>query len=162
MEPAGSGGDGETAAQLMGVAVPLNDVDSSIAEARHLALDFLARARADQDVDVSARAMDLTQLVVSELVTNARKYAPGPMLMELRIVDSTVAVTVRDSVRARPVARSEDPHRIGGHGLEIVKAVAQDFHVQLEPAGKRVTAHIALAGEPSAGARGAGASRGAR
>ncbi|MGW6023849.1 ATP-binding protein [Streptomyces sp. NPDC055099] len=156
MESVGSGGEGSTAAQLMAVAVPLNDGDSSIAAARHLALDFLTRAQADQGVDISARAMDLTQLVVSELVTNARKYAPGPMLMELRIVDSTVAVTVHDSARTRPVARSEDPHRIGGHGLEIVKAVAQDFHVQLEPAGKRVTAHIALAGEPAAGVREAG------
>ncbi|MGW7268941.1 ATP-binding protein [Streptomyces sp. NPDC054864] len=146
----------------MAVAVPLNDGDSSIAEARHLALDFLTRAQADQDVAVSARAMDLTQLVVSELVTNARKYAPGPMLMELRIVDSTVAVTVHDSARASPVARPEDPHRIGGHGLEIVKAVAQNFHVHLEPAGKRVTAHIALAGEPASGAHGTGSPRSPR
>ncbi|MGW7069065.1 ATP-binding protein [Streptomyces sp. NPDC054855] len=160
MESAGSGGE-TTAAQLMAVAVPLDDGDSSIAEARHLALDFLTRAQADRDVDISARAMDLTQLVVSELVTNARKYAPGPMLMELRIEDDTVAVTVHDSARVRPVARSEDPHRIGGHGLEIVKAVAQDFQVQLEPAGKRVTAHIALVGESAAGARGVGIPRSA-
>ncbi|MFI5681274.1 hypothetical protein [Streptomyces cellulosae] len=34
--------------------------------------------------------MDLNQLVVSELVTNARKYAPGPVLMELRIAGSLV------------------------------------------------------------------------
>ncbi|MGW6271775.1 MULTISPECIES: ATP-binding protein [unclassified Streptomyces] len=129
----------------MAFAVPLDEGDSSISEARHLALDFLGRAQKEQGLEVSARAMDLTQLVVSELVTNARKYAPGPMLMELRIVDSAVAVTVHDSVRARPVARSEDPHRIGGHGLEIVKAVAREFRVDLEPAGKRVTAHIALA-----------------
>ncbi|MEU6762711.1 ATP-binding protein [Streptomyces sp. NPDC046853] len=132
----------------MSVAVPLNGGDSSIAEARHLAVDFLTRARADQDVHVSARAMDLTQLVVSELVTNACKYAPGPMLMELSIVDATVAVTVHDSAAARPVARSEDPLRIGGHGLEIVMAVAQNFDVHPEPAGKRITARIALSGEP--------------
>lgn len=157
MEPAGSGGEGVSAAHPMAVAVPLEEGDSSIAEARHLALDFLSRARADQGVDVSARAMDLTQLVVSELVTNARKYAPGPMLMELCIMDSTVAVTVHDSARARPVARPEDPHRIGGHGLEIVKAVAQNFHVHLEPAGKRVTAHIALTDETAARSRVQGA-----
>ncbi|MEV8320398.1 ATP-binding protein [Streptomyces sp. NPDC059900] len=132
----------------MSVAVPLNGGDSSIAEARHLAVDFLTRARADQNVPVSARAMDLTQLVVSELVTNACKYAPGPMLMELSIVDAAVAVTVHDSATARPVARTEDPLRIGGHGLEIVMAVAQNFDVHPEPAGKRITARIALSGEP--------------
>ncbi|MFH8484469.1 ATP-binding protein [Streptomyces longisporoflavus] len=130
----------------MSVAVPLNGGDTSIAEARHLAVDFLTRARADESVVVSDRAMDITQLVVSELVTNACKYAPGPMRMELRIDEDTVAVTVRDSATARPVVRSEDPLRIGGHGLEIVMAVAQAFAVHPEPAGKRVTAHIALTG----------------
>ncbi|MDT0435459.1 ATP-binding protein [Streptomyces sp. NPDC005840] len=119
--------------------------DGCIAEARRFAADFLTRAGTLLGVAVSARAKDLTQLVVSELVTNARKYAPGPALMELRIVDATVAVTVRDGARVRPVARGTDAHRVGRHGLEIVQALAQRFHVQLEPAGKRVTAHIALA-----------------
>ncbi|MFE6164390.1 ATP-binding protein [Streptomyces sp. NPDC056486] len=149
MDSAGIDGKAPSGAHTMGVAVPLNGGDASISEARHLALDFLTRARTDQNVAVSARAMDLTQLVVSELVTNARKYAPGPMVMELIIVDATVAVTVHDSVPAQPVARPEDPHRIGGHGLEIVMAVAQKFHVDLEPAGKRITAHIALADKPA-------------
>ncbi|GAA3090482.1 ATP-binding protein [Streptomyces rectiviolaceus] len=149
MEPAGSDGEGPSESHAIRVTVPLNGGDSSIAEARHLAIDFLTRAQADQNVAVSARAMDLTQLVVSELVTNARKYAPGPTLMELCIMDATVVVTVHDSVPTRPVARSEDPHRIGGHGLEIVMAVAQTFQVHIEPAGKRVTARIALAGEPA-------------
>ncbi|MFJ2259319.1 ATP-binding protein [Streptomyces sp. NPDC087844] len=116
-----------------------------IAEARRFAADFLARAGTDHGVPVSARATDLTQLVVSELVTNAHKYAPGPLLMELRITDAVVAVSVHDSVGVRPVARSVDPRRVGQHGLEIVMAVAQEFRVDLEPAGKRVTASIALA-----------------
>ncbi|MEU5951208.1 ATP-binding protein [Streptomyces sp. NPDC047525] len=162
MESAGSDGEGPSGAHTMGVAVSLNGGDSSIAEARHLAVDFLTRAQADQNVTVSARAMELTQLVVSELVTNARKYAPGPMLMELCIEDATVAVTVHDSARTQPVARAEDPHRIGGHGLEIVMAVAQRFHVHLEPAGKRVTAHISLAGEPAADAARSGSPRSTR
>ena len=152
MDSACSDGDGMPGAHAVGVAVPLNDGDASIAEARHLAVDFLTRARTDQHVAVSARAMDLTQLVVSELVTNACKYAPGPLLMELSIVDATVAVTVHDSASSQPVARAEDPHRIGGHGLEIVMAVAQKFQVQLEPAGKYITAHIALTDEPATGA----------
>ncbi|MFE6486862.1 ATP-binding protein, partial [Streptomyces sp. NPDC057757] len=63
------------------------------------------------------------------------------------------AITVRDSVRALPVARTVDPHRVGQHGLEIVMAVAEEFHVQIEPTGKRVTARIALADESADGAR---------
>ncbi|MFE6486737.1 ATP-binding protein, partial [Streptomyces sp. NPDC057757] len=96
MESVGSNGGGPLDAHPMAAAMPLNGGDGCIAEARHLATDFLTHVRTERDVLVSARAMDLTQLVVSELVTNARKYALGPMLMELRIVDATVAITVRD------------------------------------------------------------------
>ncbi|PSM43974.1 ATP-binding protein [Streptomyces dioscori] len=122
---------------------------SCIAAARRLAAEFLARAGTEQHVDVSDHALGLTQLVVSELVTNARRHAPGPALMELRIADSTVEVTVQDSVPVRPTIHASDPQRIGRHGLEIVAAVAADFYVRLEDTGKRVTANIALT-DPSA------------
>jgi hypothetical protein len=49
---------------------------SCIARARDLVAGFLSRVRADCGLPVSERAMDGAQLVVSELVTNARKYAP--------------------------------------------------------------------------------------
>ncbi|WP_328445220.1 ATP-binding protein [Streptomyces sp. NBC_00386] len=132
-------------------AVPLNGGNSCIAAARHRAADFLTHAQADQNVVVSARVMDLTQLVVSELVTNARKYAPGPILMELRIEETTVEVTVRDCGRAQPIVFDVDPLRIGQHGLEIVRAVTRKFQVQAEPSGKRVTAHIALGDDSEPG-----------
>ncbi|WP_037815720.1 ATP-binding protein [Streptomyces sp. NRRL S-1022] len=119
-----------------------------IAEARHRAVDFLTRVQAEHDLPVSARAMDLTQLVVSELVTNARKYAPGPVLMELRIIGAVVEVVVWDSDPVLPVARAADAGRVGQHGLEIVMAVAQGFEAQREPVGKRITARIALPDDP--------------
>ncbi|WP_328491949.1 ATP-binding protein [Streptomyces sp. NBC_00414] len=144
MESVGRDGAGPSGASAITAAVSLNGGGTCIAEARRFASDFLDGARTDHGLSVSARAMDLTQLVVSELVTNAHKYAPGPLLMELRIADAVVAVTVHDSVSVRPEARSVDPRRIGQHGLEIVMAVAQDFQVDLEPDGKRVTASIAL------------------
>ena len=129
----------------MTTAVPLSGDDTCIAEARDLAADFLGRAGSDHGVAVSARAMDLTRLVVSELVTNACKHAPGPLRMELRIVDDVVEVTVRDTARVRLLARPVDPRRVGQHGLEIVMAVVRAFQVRLEPTGKSVTARIALA-----------------
>ncbi|MFF4085959.1 ATP-binding protein [Streptomyces nigra] len=119
-----------------------------IAEARHRAVDFLTRVQAEHGLPVSARAMDLTQLVVSELVTNARKYAPGPVLMELRIIGAVVEVVVWDSDPVLPVARAADAGRVGQHGLEIVMAVAQGFEAQREPVGKRITARIALPDDP--------------
>ena len=145
MEPADSDGDGGPSTRHLTTAVPLSGDDTCIAEARDLAADFLGRAGTDHGVAVSARAVDLTRLVVSELVTNARKHAPGPLWMELRILDDTVEVTVRDTARVQVLVRPVDPRRVGQHGLEIVMAVAQSFQVRLEPTGKTVTARIALA-----------------
>ncbi|MGW6732409.1 ATP-binding protein [Streptomyces sp. NPDC055013] len=118
--------------------------DVCIADARHLAVAFLDQAHADHHLPVSVRARDLTQLVVSELITNACKYAPGPVLLELRISAECVDVVMWDSDPAIPVARAADPSRIGQHGLEIVKAVAEDLFIERIPVGKRITARISL------------------
>lgn len=149
MEP-DSSEDDDTAPQARALrsTVALDGDGSCIAEARRLAAMFLARAQAEYGLPVSDRAMDLTQLVVSELVTNARKYAPGPVLMDLRIVDALVEVEVWDSDPVLPVARAADAQRVGQHGLEIVRAVARGFEAQREPVGKRITARIPLTDAP--------------
>ncbi|GHA16406.1 ATP-binding protein [Streptomyces canarius] len=137
-----------TGPEPMHETVPLDGQGTCIAEARRHAADFLTRVQREYGLPVSDRAMDLTRLVVSELVTNARKYAPGPVLLELRLVGGLVEVVVWDSDPALPMARPADPGRVGQHGLEIVMAVVQGFEVQREPVGKRVTARIALADDP--------------
>ncbi|MFG2463737.1 ATP-binding protein [Streptomyces sp. NPDC048523] len=136
---------GERAIQT---TVALEGDGRCIARARHLAAGFLTRAQAEHGLPVSQRAMDLTQLVVSELVTNALKYAPGPVLLDLRIAGDAVEVMVWDSDPVLPVARAADVGRVGQHGLEIVMAVAQGFEAQREPVGKRITARIALLDDP--------------
>jgi hypothetical protein len=68
-----------------------------------MARDFLTTVQTVHGLPVSERAMDMVQLVVSELVTNARKYAPGPCLLDLEIVESAVQISVWDSsTRCRP------------------------------------------------------------
>ncbi|MEU6621978.1 ATP-binding protein [Streptomyces litmocidini] len=121
---------------------------SCIADARHHASAFLDWARTEHRLPVSQRARDLTALVVSELVTNAYKYAPGPIRMELRISAERVDIVVCDSDPALPAARTADPGRVGQHGLEIIKAVAEELLIEQEPAGKRITVRLALAGTP--------------
>ncbi|WP_369275705.1 ATP-binding protein [Streptomyces sp. R11] len=119
-----------------------------IAVARDLARTFLTDVQAVHGLPVSGRAMGMVQLVVSELVTNARKYAPGPCLLTLEISGGAIEVTVWDSNPTPPVVLAPDPTRIGQHGLEIVMAVGQSFAIHREPVGKRITAAIVLADDP--------------
>ncbi|MGJ5805300.1 ATP-binding protein [Streptomyces europaeiscabiei] len=125
-----------------------------IAVARDLARSFLTDVQAVHGLPVSGRAMGMVQLVVSELVTNARKYAPGPCLLTLEVSGGLVEVTVWDSNPTPPAILAPDPLRIGQHGLEIVIAVGQSFAVHREPVGKRITTTIALADDPGRDATG--------
>jgi anti-sigma regulatory factor (Ser/Thr protein kinase) len=140
--------------RLIHTAVALDGDGTDIAHARHLTVGFLTRVQSGHGLPVSQRAMESAQLVVSELVTNARKYAPGPVLVDLRIADDTVEIAVWDSDPVLPVARAADAGRVGQHGLEIVMAVGQGFEAQREPVGKRITARIALLDDPGGGLTG--------
>ncbi|MDT9685897.1 ATP-binding protein [Streptomyces sp. TRM76323] len=144
----GAQGQAAPTAHTIRTTVALEGGTACIAQGRDAAADFLTRVQAEHGLPVSLRAMHLTQLVVSELVTNAHKYAPGPALLDLRIVGDTVEVAVWDSDPVLPVARAADPGRVGQHGLEIVMAVAQGFEVQREPVGKRITVRVALPDDP--------------
>jgi hypothetical protein len=121
---------------------------AEIAEARAMSRDFLTTVQAVHGLPVSERAMGMAQLVVSELVTNARKYAPGPCLLDLEIVEGAVQISVWESSTTLPSIQAADPERVGQHGLEIAMAVSQTFCVQREPVGKQITAAIELADDP--------------
>ncbi|MET7757986.1 ATP-binding protein [Streptomyces sp. NPDC005389] len=119
-----------------------------IAAARAMTRDFLHSLRVDHSLPVSGRVTGTVQLVVSELVTNARKYAPGPCLLTLELDGGSVRVTVWDSSTVLPVVLAPDPTRIGQHGLEIVMAVCRGFEVHREPVGKRIKTAVVLADDP--------------
>ncbi|MGW4564626.1 ATP-binding protein [Streptomyces sp. NPDC004561] len=125
-----------------------------IPDARELARGFLTQVQAEHGFPVSSRAMGVVQLVVSELMTNACKHAPGPCLLDLELIGGGIEVTVWDSDTVLPVARAADPGRVGQHGLEIVMAVCQSFEAQREPVGKRITARVTLADDPNGGVAG--------
>lgn len=102
----------ETSAALVGDG-------TDIAQDRHLAAAYLTRVQAGHGLTVSQRALDLTQLVVSELVTNARKYAPGPVFLDLRIAGDAVEVVVGDSDPVLPIARAADAGRAARSGDRV-------------------------------------------
>lgn len=139
--------------RLISASALLGDSEE-IGEARDLARSFLTDVQAVHGLPVSKRAMGMVQLVVTELVTNARKYAPGPCLLTLQIADGAVQVSVWDSSTTLPLVLPPDPTRIGQHGLELVMAVCQSFAVHREPVGKRITTAIMLADDPDGNAAG--------
>ncbi|MFH8336472.1 ATP-binding protein [Streptomyces sp. AM6-12] len=130
--------------QPVQTTVVLDGDGAGIARARRLAADFLARVQDEHGLPVSRRTMEVTQLVVSELVTNAHKHAPGSALLGLRVTGDSVEVSVWDSDPVLPIARAADAGRVGQHGLEIVMALVQGFEARREPVGKRITARLAL------------------
>ncbi|MEU2931151.1 ATP-binding protein [Streptomyces sp. NPDC007251] len=127
------------------------EASQEIAEARDLARSFLAGVQTVHGLAVSDRAAGMVLLVVSELVTNARKYAPGPSLLTLEVNEGAVEVTVWDSEPCLPIAHAADPGRVGQHGLEIVMAVCRSFEMHREVVGKRVTATVVLADDDPVG-----------
>ncbi|MFE3247811.1 ATP-binding protein [Streptomyces sp. NPDC059209] len=117
-----------------------------IGEARRFAADFLGNARTEEGRGVPSRVIGTAQLVVSELVTNACKYAPGPCLLDLVFDGDVVEITVWDTDSTLPVPRAAEPGRIGQHGMEIVIALCEGYDVRREPVGKRIKVRLA-AGE---------------
>ncbi|MFI6583125.1 ATP-binding protein [Embleya sp. NPDC050493] len=88
------------------------------------------------------------ELIVSELVTNAVRHAPGPCVLEIEDVDGEVRVTVHDTSPEHPVRRAGDAYRPSGHGLELVRSLSTHLLVVDHHDGKAVTARIRYADGP--------------
>ncbi|MGY0489238.1 ATP-binding protein [Streptomyces sp. WG-D5] len=114
-----------------------------IAQAREFAETFLAQLTQEWCVALDRVTAGEALLVVSELVTNADRHSLGPYVLELEGTHGYIAVTVYDSSARVPLRYPRDPGRIGGHGLEIVHALA-DVSVERVPVGKLVRAVLTL------------------
>jgi anti-sigma regulatory factor (Ser/Thr protein kinase) len=82
------------------------------------------------------------ELVVSELIANATRHAPGPCGLILQLTGEDVMITVWDTSPEEPVFKRPDRHRIGGHGLHLVRAASTEVTVTPRAQGKQVTAHL--------------------
>ncbi|MFF8596249.1 ATP-binding protein [Streptomyces sp. NPDC015220] len=125
----------------------------SAAEARAAVRRFLDRVRAVDRVTIPDRVAQDAQLVVSELITNVIRHAPGAcgMGLEVRPGSGLVQISVWDSSSRPPRPRPPDGRRVGGHGLEIVGALSHLLTVTDRDPGKQVTAQLLLPGAPLEG-----------
>ncbi|MEW2084811.1 ATP-binding protein [Streptomyces sp. NPDC005283] len=117
----------------------------SIAAARQFATGFVTQVQSNHGITVTRDVLGTVQLVVSELITNACKYAPGPCVLNLLLAGQTLEITVTDSSPELPSAWTADPGRVGRHGLEIVKALCGGFDVHRAPTGKTIRVRLPIA-----------------
>ncbi|WP_406165551.1 ATP-binding protein [Streptomyces sp. NBC_00996] len=86
-----------------------------------------------------------TELIVSELVTNAVRYGSPPI--ELRLIhDRTLTCEVRDGGSAAPRLRHAGTVDEGGRGLFITAQLAQAWGTRYTTSGKTIWTQQALPG----------------
>ncbi|WP_328535487.1 SpoIIE family protein phosphatase [Streptomyces sp. NBC_00344] len=88
-----------------------------------------------------------TELVVSELVTNAVTHADGPLSLRL-IRDRTLLCEVADAGHTSPHLRHSAEDDEGGRGLFIVAQLVQRWGTRYTPSGKTIWTEQALPAAP--------------
>ncbi|MFF8844305.1 SpoIIE family protein phosphatase [Streptomyces sp. NPDC015127] len=112
---------------------------SVVAEARRRTTDQLTDWRLDE-------AAFVTELVVSELVTNAIRYGRPPIQLRLIHENSTLICEVSDSSNTAPHLRRARTFDEGGRGLLLVAQLAQRWGTRHARIGKTIWAEQSLAG----------------
>ncbi|MFG1807430.1 ATP-binding protein [Streptomyces sp. NPDC049040] len=126
------------------VAGTFPGVSPSIAQARDFTAAFVDQAAgADPRIQPGQRGDAL--LVISELVTNVVRHAPGPCEVTLEVTGVELVITVGDTSVQPPTFHPFSPHRIGRHGLEIVLALCTSVDCRPTPRGKAIRAVMSLA-----------------
>ncbi|MET7730076.1 SpoIIE family protein phosphatase [Streptomyces sp. NPDC005402] len=140
-------------------ASPSDDVALLLARTRALHADqvaawalpsdpsIVADARAQATRQLTAwglqEAAFVTELVVSELVTNAIRYGAVPIGLRL-IRDRTLICEVSDASNTAPHLRRARTYDEGGRGLHMVAQLTQGWGTRQTPMGKTIWAEQSL------------------
>ncbi|MDH6112618.1 PAS domain S-box-containing protein [Kitasatospora sp. MAP12-15] len=103
---------------------------TSVAKARELACGWLLVRGMDEQVDT-------TELLVSELVTNALRHGRGDIRLRL-LRDANLVCEVWDDGYAQPRQRRAQETDEGGRGLQLVSLLAERWGSRRTPHGKIV------------------------
>jgi anti-sigma regulatory factor (Ser/Thr protein kinase) len=103
---------------------------TSVAQARHFVVLRLTLEECPE------RTVRDAELLVSELATNAVQHARAPFSVALIHDDRTVTIEVADTGEGEPTLR--DGGVGGGHGLRVLRAIADDWGVRRVLEGKAV------------------------
>ncbi|KUM94074.1 ATPase [Streptomyces cellostaticus] len=144
---------------------PDDDIALLVARTRALHADRVAVWELDSEPTVVARARKYTgeqltawgldeaafatELMVSELVTNAIRYGRPPIRLRLIHQDSTLICEVYDSSGTTPHMRRARIFDEGGRGLLLVAQLAERWGTRHDRIGKTVWAEQSLSGTAS-------------
>ncbi|MGW8777087.1 SpoIIE family protein phosphatase [Streptomyces sp. NPDC055796] len=134
-------------------AEPADDVALLLARTRALSSDQVAEWELEPDLSLVAHARELvvgqlgewqldelgfvTELVVSELVTNAIRYAGGPVRLRL-IRDRVLVCEVSDPSSTQPRLRRARESDEGGRGLFLVAQLTDRWGCRFTGTGKTI------------------------
>ncbi|NUP31795.1 MAG: serine/threonine-protein phosphatase, partial [Streptomycetaceae bacterium] len=117
----------------------------------------VAEARNHTNRQLTAWGLDdaafTTELVISELVTNAIRYARGPIRIRL-IRDDTLICEVSDTTSTAPRLRHARTTDEGGRGLFLVAQFTQRWGTRYTQDGKTIWAEQQLASAPTGASTG--------
>jgi anti-sigma regulatory factor (Ser/Thr protein kinase) len=93
---------------------------------------------------------DDAELVVSELITNAYRHAPGTVVYELEVLahDDRVRISLTDGSAIRPIVAELNQDQPGGRGMRIIETLAHEWGAEDHQGGKRVWLDLLLPVEP--------------
>lgn len=100
---------------------------------------------------MAADQLDVLELLTSELITNSLVHARSEMEVTAHHDQRGVRVSVSDLDSRRPVQFPQDDGALGGRGLALVDALADDWGVDDHPDGKAVWFRLRVANEEQDG-----------
>ncbi|MET9480385.1 SpoIIE family protein phosphatase [Streptomyces sp. NPDC006638] len=115
----------------------LPSAPAAVAQARRYATDRLTAWGMSEDVEFAA------ELIVSELVTNAVRYATGPVSLRLINGDSLIC-EVSDGSNTSPHLRLASALDEGGRGLFLIARTSQRWGTRRTSAGKTIWAELGV------------------
>ncbi|WP_237530508.1 SpoIIE family protein phosphatase [Streptomyces sp. SID3212] len=115
----------------------LPSAPAAVAQARKYATDQLTGWGMGEDVEFA------TELIVSELVTNAVRYATGPISLRLINGDSLIC-EVSDGSNTSPHLRLAAALDEGGRGLFLIARTSERWGTRRTSAGKTIWAELSL------------------
>jgi anti-sigma regulatory factor (Ser/Thr protein kinase) len=82
--------------------------------------------------------VETSELLVSELATNALRYGKGPIDLQVLLLDDVVTFSVADADAPLPRFRRSSYDDEGGRGLQLVATLASRWGARATPTGKVV------------------------